>query len=208
MYRTSQGPSRERCAEHDLAVGPGGVCILCRRATVRPAGRQRWLAPTLVAAGLGTLLLGGVALARGPGRPIPETAPVEAMQAQPRLEAPAVHVAATETRPCEPQPVRASAPPPAAPQRNYLDEAYAAMPKEGLYDEGPAHLASGGAACPCRAKSGCQPHGYTYTRGVPYYTRTGVSRVGAPGTQMGAPPPPQVAAGPRTSLARSFGGRR
>src|SRR6185312_2930761 len=61
MYRDPL--TRERCAEHDLALGPGGECVLCRRGRARPA-HQRWLGPAVAAASLGTLLLGGVALAR------------------------------------------------------------------------------------------------------------------------------------------------
>jgi hypothetical protein len=162
MYRTTETPTRERCAEHDLAVGPAGECVLCRRARARVGGvgnaRPRWLGPALVAASLGTLLLGGAALART--RPSTGAPPV---QEPVTGEMPRPVVAPLEVRasvpvaptPHEVRPAPAPAPP-VAPPRNYLDEAYAAMPKGNLYDEALAPQAATTApGCPCRT-TGCQ----------------------------------------------------
>jgi hypothetical protein len=211
MYR-DQETARARCPEHDLALGPAGECVLCRRARARSGGRPRWLSPALTMAGLGTLLLGGVALARTrtPSQAVADAVTIGAAEVrpvlhavEPRAELPAapaaaVAVAETETRPCEPQ---AAAPPavvPARPQRNYLDEAYAAMPKAHLYDEPVAspRTAATHAPCPC-ANGGCPPRTYLSSRPLSYgATRTGgtsgsVMHVGvASGQPMSGPRPP------------------
>jgi hypothetical protein len=63
MDPPSQTFSDTRCTEHGLAVGPTGACVLCRRDRTRRALASR-LPRVLAAAGLGIVLLGGVALAR------------------------------------------------------------------------------------------------------------------------------------------------
>lgn len=180
--------NRERCAEHDLAVGPGGECVLCRRARVRTvSGPPRWLAPAMLAGGLGTTLLGGVALARTrtSAAPVVETAAREMAPAAPHAAAVPCVPPVVETRPCEPLPetphVSHHPSHPAQPQHNYLDEAYAAMPKENLYDEAPVRVPSttGTSECPCQRTGGCQPHYVSYVRGTSY--QQGTTRpVGAP----------------------------
>src|SRR6185437_17010472 len=61
------------------------------------------------------------------------------------------------------------APAPTPPPRDYLGEAYAAMPKGNLYDEtrarAPERSAPAGHECPCRRTGGCQVR-YYYTPGV------------------------------------------
>jgi hypothetical protein len=130
-------PSLERCAAHNLTVGPEGECVVCRRERLGPPARSRWLTSGIVAAVLGTVLLGGVALARThtPPPPVVDARPVEVPVAAP-VEQPAEIPPAlpnlVELAP--PPPAPTAAPKPPEPQRNYLDEAYAAMDKKGLYD--------------------------------------------------------------------------
>lgn len=59
-----------RCAEHDLALGPDGECVLCRRrrltasaALASPPGDRRWVILGSVGAGLIGVLLVAVLLA-------------------------------------------------------------------------------------------------------------------------------------------------
>jgi hypothetical protein len=180
--------SRERCAEHDLAVGPGGECVLCRRARVRPvSGRPRWLAPALLAAGLATTLLGGVALARTRTAvpPVAQTATAEVIPpAAPHVEVSSVHAAVAQTHPYEPGAAyHPSPPPPAPPPRDYLGEAYAAMPKDHLYDEAPATPAPSVLACPC-LQAGCQVRYSSYGGAVSYPPRAVSTAASAPGTSV------------------------
>jgi hypothetical protein len=150
MDRSSQTSPGERCEEHNLAIGPSGKCVLCRRevaAPAAPAAPASWLSPVLVAAGIATALLAGVALGRR-HTPPPPVAEVAAFQPVQPVEAPAEDnpvAFSAEPPPRErpaapaPAPASASAPPRAPPQRNYLDEAYAAMPKGN--DDAPARPA-------------------------------------------------------------------
>lgn len=181
--------ARERCAEHDLAVGPGGECVLCRRARshLRPAsGRPRWVAPALLVAGIGTTLLGGVALARtrtsAPPPVLEMPATAEAAQAAP-VEVPEIASPKATSPSFEPSTVPHPATPAAVPPRDYLGEAYDAMKKEHLYDEAPAKRASGaeGRECPCR-KTGCTPHYYSYA------IRPGTTAVSMPLVPVASPP--------------------
>ncbi len=132
-----------RCAEHNLAIGPEGTCVLCRREQPVPAAPGRWLLPVVLAASVGTAVLSGFALGRRHGAPV-----VEATAAEPAAPvAPAIDespVAVLEDPPAEeplPAPVAAApapAPPqPTAPPRDYLDEAWRQIPKGNLYDEAP-----------------------------------------------------------------------
>jgi hypothetical protein len=156
MYRNRQ--SSLRCPEHDLALGPGGECVLCRRGRARPP--QRWLGPALGAASLATLLLGGVALARtrapSPVRATPEMVGMEPVSAAVPVESRPTLAAAPlfEVHP-SPPPTPLAPGAPAPPPRNYLDEAYAAMPKGQLYDEAPPATTVRSSTCACR-KHGCQ----------------------------------------------------
>lgn len=200
MYRTNQGPppsARERCAEHDLAVGPGGACVLCRRERARPARSTRWLGPALLAAGLGTLLLGGVALAR-PRAQVPHVAEHPIAEAAPPVQAPPevrpVVAAALPSsffpreEPIAPRPAASATPAP--PPHDYLEEAYAAMPKGNLYDEAAPAPATTPAACPCRA-TGCQPrYGYGIVRRLPSHRvqAMAVARVQSPPVAVASPP--------------------
>jgi|HubBroStandDraft_6_1064221.scaffolds.fasta_scaffold435952_2 hypothetical protein len=143
-------PSLERCAAHNLTVGPDGECVLCRRERTGPPARSAWLVPGIVAAGLATVLLGGVALARTrtPPPPVVDARPVEAPVAAPveePAEAPPALPGVVELAQRDPAP----APPAktAEPQRNYLDEAYAAMDKKGLYDNPRPQQAQTGRSC-------------------------------------------------------------
>jgi hypothetical protein len=162
MDRSSQTSPAERCDEHNLAVGPSGVCVLCRRERVGPAARSTWISPVVVAASLGTALLAGVALGhrRPPPPPVVEATAAEKVQP---VEAPAegkpVDLGDEEPPPRALPTASAAASAHAPPQRNYLDEAYAAMPKGNLYDEAPASAtaqpsASGSARPPPRPRSG------------------------------------------------------
>jgi hypothetical protein len=147
MDAPSQTSPGERCAEHNLAVGPTGECVLCRRVDPGRVAQARWLSPVLVAAGLGTALLCGVALGRRhtPPAPVAEAAPAEPAETarpveEPIEESPVALLA--ETRPREVLPAPVAAATHAPPQRNYLEEAYAAMPKGNLYGDAPARAAT------------------------------------------------------------------
>ncbi len=198
MYRDSQ--TRERCVEHNLALGPGGECVLCRRGRARPAS-QRWLGPAVAAAGLGTLLLGGAALARtrAPSsvQATRELAAIEPVPAAMAMEGRPALVAAprSELRDA-PEPSPRTPATPAPPPRNYLDEAYAAMRKAHLYDEARPGTAAPSSTCPCRTH-GCQR---TFVSGT--YVPRHASGPAAPPMLVGMQPP---ASAPVPMYGRSGG---
>jgi hypothetical protein len=174
---SSELPSRaqalERCATHNLAVGPDGRCVICRREgpgeeagrdegsgeEATRAARPPWIPYAVAAACLGLSFVGGVALARGRAKaPVaeapPTTAPVDSvpveLPTEPRSEVaadppPAPHAAAPPPLP--------TWTPPDTPPRNYLDEAYAGMDRRGLYDNGraPSAPAAAGTGTGCNA---------------------------------------------------------
>jgi hypothetical protein len=135
----------ERCPEHNLAFGPTGACVLCRREQPGQVARARgWWSPVLLVAGLGTAPLGGVALGRrhAPPPPVVEATAAEAVPVPP-VEAPIEETpvaVVAQPRPREIPAPAVPAPAPTPPPRDYLGEAYAAMPKGDLYDA-PAHPA-------------------------------------------------------------------
>ncbi|HEY4118870.1 MAG TPA: hypothetical protein VGM56_13485 [Byssovorax sp.] len=144
---SDEGVPRDRCAEHDLAVGPDGLCTLCRRAAAAAAddAKPRTSTTTYLLTGLGVLALacvvGGVAHAR---RGSPPPADVDAAAAPSASEAPA-DAEPTEEKPrsvdvrsppqqLPPSPVASTTadkaapqPPPRPPQstQSQLDEALA-----------------------------------------------------------------------------------
>jgi hypothetical protein len=152
----------ERCDAHNLAVGPDGACVLCRRergsgehAFALPRrSRAGWLVGVLATACLGVAFLGGAALARGRRAPLAQNAeapPVEVAPLRANVdEHPPVVVAdAPPETVHEPAPPPVATPsPPSSPNRNYLDEAYAQLDKRGLYGDGP-HAASTGTGKAC-----------------------------------------------------------
>jgi hypothetical protein len=164
---TNQTPGGDRCAEHNLAAGPTGECVLCRRERSEPAAPARWLSPLLLAAGLGTALLCGLVLGRrqAPPPPVAEaTAMATAAMAQPvedPIEEGPVALAA-EPLPRELPALPVPAPTHVTPQRDYLGEAYAAMRKSDLYGDAPAHSAPaqpGPSALPAPRPHGGMGHG-------------------------------------------------
>jgi hypothetical protein len=185
----------DRCESHNLAVGPDGMCVLCRReGGVEPAtamllpsrSRLGWIVGVLAASCLGVAFLGGVALARGHrAGPVADARPAQA----PAIDERPVGLPPDETPPrlVEPvQTVREPAPtppplaqyqPPPQPQRNYLDEAYAGIDKRGLYDTG----SSGRAACTPVVVGAPAPR-YYYGRG--YGTAAGYGVGAGTGTGM------------------------
>ena len=64
MDEASGRSGRGRCEEHDLARGPDGRCVLCRRDETPPAPRSK-VHRAVVLVGVLTTLFGGVAFARG-----------------------------------------------------------------------------------------------------------------------------------------------
>ena len=86
----SEGVPRDRCDEHDLAVGPDGLCTLCRRAAAEAAAPRGTSTTTYLFTGAFVLvaacIVGGVAHARRGSQP---PADVEAAAAPSASEAPA-----------------------------------------------------------------------------------------------------------------------
>jgi hypothetical protein len=182
-------PALERCASHNLTVGPDGECVLCRRERLGPPSQSRWLTRAVAAAGAGVVLLCGVALARSrtpPPPPPPEAAPAAIDPAPPADDLPdeaPPTLAAPAPAPADPAPAHSAAPAPT--QRNYLDEAYAALDKRGLYDN-PHPSTSKPSRC---ASSGCGGPRRVYVYRGGYAPR-------APGV---IPVPAQPAAATRTA---------
>src|ERR1700733_14727433 len=85
MDTPNQTSPGERCAEHNLAVGPTGECVLCRREHLAPA---RGWAPATLAAGLGLALLAGFVLGRRRAPSPPPVVEAPATATAPSLEAP------------------------------------------------------------------------------------------------------------------------
>jgi hypothetical protein len=84
-----------RCPEHDLALGPDGACVVCRRA--RGDVAPPWLGRVLSAAGIGVVVLGALALRRPHPAPPPTvsvalapppTLPTEAEEEAPQRSSP------------------------------------------------------------------------------------------------------------------------
>jgi hypothetical protein len=204
--------SFDRCAAHNLARGPDGACVLCRREALRGASlasgstwgaagggvhgnrheRARWLVHGFVAAALGVAFLGGVALARSrpPQRPLVQAPPVSTVdavpepgpqseEAQPQLSGLSPMVPEPGPMPpLSPAPPIPAKPTAVPPQRNYLDEAYAAIDKSNLYDNPRPQAAPSPSASPC----GSAPRRYfRAVRGVP----TQSTPYGVPPMRMG-----------------------
>jgi hypothetical protein len=89
MAKGTERRTATRCHEHDLALGPTGGCVLCRRGQTAPVTSPRFSA-VMIAAGLGATILGGVAVLRlHAPRPLAAHATEESV---PRGEAPQVPV--------------------------------------------------------------------------------------------------------------------
>jgi hypothetical protein len=179
----------DRCESHNLAVGPDGACVLCRRERSGTGAPARWHGQAAIAAALGVTLLGAVAFARGRSRqPPPQTPPTETGAARVEAttpvpaEAPPVLEDPVRPQPVPPPVVQRPTPEPQSPQRNYLDEAYAAIDKRHLYDNGTPAQPSGG-----KSGGSCVPVQRVYYGGRPGY--------GVPG--YGASMPPVSRTGPR-----------
>jgi hypothetical protein len=155
---------RGRCEVHNLAAGPGGGCVLCRREIGVPQPRRSGvLRRVAIAAGVLTMLCGGAAFARGVGFSHFSAPRAPAfVEAAPQAPAPRAFIAAPPSEAeAAPPTVRITAPPAVAPQapasRNPLDEALAVLPPERL-SEPPASVVGGAppaapvAPCMCRAR--------------------------------------------------------
>jgi hypothetical protein len=149
---------RGRCEVHNLAAGPGGGCVLCRREIGVPQPRRR----VAIGAGVLTMLCGGAAFARGVGFShfAAPRAPAVTEVAPRQAPAPREVIAAPPSEPeAAPPTLRVTAPPAVAPQgpagRNPLDEALAVLPPERL-SEPPASVAGAPQApvapCTCRVR--------------------------------------------------------
>jgi len=189
---------KERCEAHNLAVGPDGRCVLCRRESSSDVSRPDvpsvassrsglGLIGAIGAGCLGVAFLGGVALAKGhrtapltEARPPVLVEPVAALplevpplEVPPRLQEPQPE--ALEVNPAPPPPRPPVVPSP-EPQRNYLDEAYAALDKRGLYDtaQAPKAAVATAAKTPCVPRTYMMGQRYPYGAGYGYgYTRSG-----------------------------------
>jgi hypothetical protein len=115
---------RGRCEEHDLARGPDGHCVLCRRDNAPPAPRSK-THRALVLVGVLTTLFGGAAFARGvvASRAARATPPAvfESRESPPAPHDPPVSVA---PKPHEP----VATPVPSVTTNNRLDDALATIP--------------------------------------------------------------------------------
>lgn len=162
--------SRGRCDAHNLAQGPDGACVLCRReraaspwpaitaAARHPNLRRAGAAVALLSTLFGGAAFAGVAAARANTRAA-AAATLEVTPSVPRHDV-AAPAEAPQTcvphapRPVAHPPIEAAAPPapqpatPVEPLPNRLDEALAALPRETA-TEGTSSEVPGASPAPC-----------------------------------------------------------